>query len=337
MTKTEDFRRPVYEPIQKRFGEQAERLSKQEYFEVVREIELQIEGRFVDCMSIIPLDDKESFGDIDLIVIWDRLQDESGEDYFREIFGNKLISCTHLKNDKMDSVLLRLDSGKVVQVDFARTRDEIEFQAKIIHASKGQSSSVIGTLATSCGYKFAQDGFYKRHFDKQGQYRDILVTQDLLLAMEMLGIDPNKWIEMEKVDDIVDLVSSSCFFDNKFFNKETMKNKRRAAIAKRSVQDYLYTQLGKCDSVVNSVDHETYFREKFEEYQKLVDEQIAVLETKKSSLGINGEMVMEVFQLPPSKMIGNILKYIKENFPDAEIISDKLENVVRAEFEDLLY
>lgn len=241
MIRTESLGRQVYEPKPKRFGEQAERLDKQEYFEAVREIELQIEGKFLDGMSIIPLEDKNGFGDVDMVIIWDRPQEESGEDYLREIFGDKVVDYNHLKNDKMDSVLLCLNSGKIAQVDFARTRDEIEFQAKVIHASKGHSSSVIGTLAMVYGYKFAQDGFYKRHFDRQGQYHDILVTQDLLLAMEMLGIDPNKWIEAEKVDNIVDLVSSSRFFDNKYFDKETMKHKRRMAIAKRSVQDYIYT------------------------------------------------------------------------------------------------
>ncbi len=329
MTVTETVDRPAYEQIQKQFGEVAERLDRQEYFEVVREIELQIEGKFADGMSIIPLDDKESFGDIDMVIIWDKSQEESGEDYFREIFGEKVISYTHLKNNKMDSLLLRLNSGKVAQVDFARTKNEIEFQAKMIHASMGHSSAVIGTLALANGYKFAQDGLYKRHFDKQGQSHDILITQDLLLAMEMLGFEPNKWIDAKNIDDIVDLVSSSRFFNNKYFDKETMKHKRRKAISKRSIQDYMYTRLAKCESAADCLDQESYFREKFSEYQELVEEQIALLDIKKKGVGINGDTVIEAFGIPPSKVVGEILKYIRANYPDAETISDEMRDKVQ--------
>lgn len=318
----------VYDRAQKQFGELAERVSRQEYFEAVEEIQLQLEGRFSEALSIIPLDDKESFGDIDMVIIWDRLQDQSGEDYFREIFGEKLVDYRHLKNDKMDSVLIRLNNNKIVQADFARTKDEIEFTAKMIHASKGHSSSVIGTLAMAYGYKFAQDGFYKRYFDKQGQYYDILVTQDLLLGMEMLGLDPNKWIDSSTVDDIVDFVSESPFFKSKFYDRKSMKNKRRAAIARRGVQDYMYSKLENTDSKESAINHDEYMQANFLEYFETVTSQINLIESKTSTVRINGEMIMEAFSIPQSKLVGEILKLVKELDPEAESISEDLKSKI---------
>ncbi len=323
----------IYREMLKRFGEVAERVDRDEYFAAVEEISNIAEGKFLDIMSIIPLDDKSSFGDIDLVVIWDRPQDQSGEDYFKDVFGEKLVDYKHLKNDKMDSILLRLKSGKVAQVDFARTNDEMEFTAKIIHSSKGHSSSVIGTLAMAYGYKFAQDGFYKRYFDKQGQYHDILVTQDLLLGMEMLGLDPNKWIDASNVDDIIDFVSTSPFFDSKFFDRKRLKNKRRVAIEKRGVQNYMYSVLERRPKSRSSMDHEIYLKLNFPEYMDQVNESIELINKVTKTQEINGDEVMARFNIRPSKLVGEILLFIKLNFPEEKEITESVKTAVLDRFE----
>ncbi len=328
MSESEIKRSQVYDRAQKQFGELAQRVTRQEYFDIVEEIELQLDGRFVEAMSIIPLEDKESFGDIDMVIIWDMPQDQSGEEYYREIFGDKLVDYRHLKNDKMDSVLIRLSNNKIVQADFARTKDEIEFVAKMVHSSKGHSSSVIGTLAMAYGYKFAQDGFYKRYFDKQGQYHDILVTQDLLLGMEMLGLDPNKWIDSTMVDDIVDFISASPFFQSKFYDRKSMKNKRRTAIARRGVQDYMYAKLENSESNVSELSHEEYLKTNFPVYFESVTNQIETIESKTHTVQMNGEIVMEAFSILPSKVVGKILIYISELDPEAKEISGELKRQI---------
>jgi len=50
-------------------------------------------------------------------------------------------------------------------------------------------------------------------------------------------------------------------------------------------------------------------------------------------LEINGDKVVDAFQIHPSKLVGDILKYIMANFPNAEMVTEEIKDLVQKEFD----
>jgi len=94
----------IYEPNTKSFGEKAERLDRNELFSLLPEILQNCRNYFPRVEMLIPLEDKETFGDIDLVIISDTPPDQDDEQRMRQVFGRSLIAYHHQKNDKMDSL-----------------------------------------------------------------------------------------------------------------------------------------------------------------------------------------------------------------------------------------
>jgi len=325
-----------YEPIEKRFGSEAERLTKPEFLAAIEEIISKCRNEFPEVKPIIPLDDKETFGDVDLVIISNTSPEDSDEERMKRVFGDSLLDYRHQKNDKMDSLYLKLDSGKKIQVDFARTKNIQEFEAKLIHASKGHSSSVIGILARAYGFKFAMDGFYKRHINSNGDESDILITNDLFKAMEMLGLSPNKWKEAKTVEDIIDFIASSEIFSPSIFSTDEAKklnHKRSASLKRRSVQRYMYARLSDKPGKETKINYEEYLEAKYPEvvqvYKRTESE---LVRSERNRKAINGEAIMIIFNLNPSKDVGLILKHIKSKYPDADKITPEMVNEINAEY-----
>lgn len=334
MSKGKERKRSLYEAINKLHGEKAERLSRNEYFFAILEIKQKCRAHFRRVEEIMVLDDKTTFGDVDLIVINETPPAESDEDRMRQTFQNSLLEYKHQKNDRMDSLLLELSTGKTIQVDLMRTKDDLDFEAKLIHASKGHSSAVIGTLARAYGYKFGIDGFYKVHRPANGQHVDILITKDLYTAMKMLDIDPQKWISSTTVEDIITLVSESSFFNPQLFRPDNFRHKKRVAIRKRSVQDYMYQTLSKMEPKELSSSPNIFIEENFTEEYKRYQESVKKLsETSKNMQEIiNGDHLISTLGIKPSPIFREILSYIKEKYPEAGQITTEMADELKRRF-----
>lgn len=324
-----------YDSISKSFGPEAERLNREEYRTAVDEIVTIGTRIFPRMEALIPLDDKLTFGDIDIVVISNVDPDQSDEDRIRSVFGESILRYHHLKNDKMDSVLIRLASGKCVQVDFMRTKNIPDFEAKMIHGSKGHSSSVIGTLARSLGYKFSIDGFYKRFTDARGQSQDILITKDLFEAMRILGLDPEKWKDAKCVDDIIYFIATSKFFNPAPFSQAELNHNKRSTVTKRSVQRHMYDQLSAMEPKPIP-DHKSYFSTNFpDHYQSMVNSELKISENTSAPETINGKTIMTAFQLPPSPKVGEIIRFIRANHPSEVELNDTIIADIKEHFPDL--
>ena len=43
--------------------------------------------------------------------------------------------------------------------------------------------------------------------------------------------------------------------------------------------------------------------------------------------------MVDAFQIHPSKLVGDILKYIMANFPNAEMVTEEIKDLVQKEFD----
>lgn len=314
----------IYEPNTKSFGLLAERLNRDEFNLAVIEIINKCSEYFPDVEMIIPLEDKVSFGDIDIVILSDTPPELDDETRMREIFGESLLGYKHTKNNKMDSTLIKLSTGKVVQVDFMRTKDSEEFLAKLIHASKGHSSSVIGTLARAYGFKYSIDGFYKRFTATSGQDHDILVTKDLFLAMKLLGLDPEKWKVAKTVDDIIEFIASSEFFNPVFFSR-SLNHKQKNNLALRSIQRFMYSELASKESTNEDIDFEKYLQTTHPQvFQSYKAAELKIENQNKVLPNLSGATIMHEFKLKSGAEVGSILTYLKDKYPNLEAITPEI-------------
>lgn len=201
----------AYKPKPKYYGERAERISNTEYNPVVQELKDMFSENFERLESVEQLEGKEDFGDIDLVCLPHRTIDRL---YFEKILGDKLLDYN--RNGHVHSLLIRLSSGKSIQVDFVQSKNEEDFERKFRYYSKGHLSSIVGMFARKLNFKYGTEGFFKRFKDKRGNYHDILISDSFLDGLKILGLDPNLWSAVRTPDDIIGFVSRSPLFEYKW-------------------------------------------------------------------------------------------------------------------------
>lgn len=309
----------------KLFGEAAERIQRAEYESVVAEILTRTRKSFQRVEPVEQLADKESFGDIDLVCLKDSTCDRT---FFEELFGEDLID--YHRNGPTYSTLLRLSEGKQVHVDFISAQDEKDFERQMIYFSKGHLSSIIGMMAKKLNFKYGTEGFFKRFKDSKGNWHNILVSSNLRDGMRVLGFDPEKYGEIQTVDDTLEFVVDSSLFDSSFFEHENLARRDRESVMRVATQHYLVNNLAVLDKRRALEDEDAlfkqYFPQEYEEYLQKVDEVNRQIEQRAV---IDGNLIMGVFGLKPGPAVGTVLRYLKENYPYAQEITPELETEVR--------
>jgi len=309
----------------KLFGEKAERVQGAEYDAVIEELQKDFSARFQVLRSAEQLQDKESFGDIDLICLPDEPIDET---FFQNILGDRFLE--HRRNGSIHSVLIKLNSGKQVHVDFIRAKDEIDLERKHMYYSKGHISSMIGMLAKKLNFKYGTEGFFKRFQDKRGNWHDILVGDSLRDGLAIMGFELEIYDDIHNIDNIVAFISGSPFFDSSYFGSENMVQRDRQSLKRNQAEDYLAQKLREKQQTRSVADEDELFRRLFpDKFRRFVEEAENIDKETYKAGAINGKKVMEVFQIKPGLDVRKILKFLSDNYPEAEELSGEIIEAVK--------
>lgn len=316
---------PKYEAKTKLFGEAAERIQKEEYESVVAEILARTQGSFQKIEPVEQLADKESFGDIDLVCLKGSPCNRTS---FAELFGEDLIN--YHRNGSIYSTLLRLSEGKQVHVDFISAQDEKDYERQMIYFSKGHLSSIVGMMAKKLNFKYGTEGFFKRFKDTKGNWHDVLVSENLKDGMKVLGLNPETYDGIQAVDDIVEFVSASPYFDSSFFKDENLARRDRDSIKRIATQRYLVNNLATLNKAQILEDADALFKQHFpREYEKYIERVDKINKKIEQRAAIDGDLVMRTFGLAPGPTVGAVLRYLKENHPSVQEITPELETEIR--------
>jgi hypothetical protein len=236
-----------YGAKEKLFGPAAERISREEYDTVVTELTAKAAPHFKGLEPPGQLTDKESFGDIDLIAFAEG-DTEYDEEFFRSIFGENLLAYHHGKassgkENVLHTLLVRLASGKQIQVDVTQARDEEDFERKKTFYSKGHLSSFIGVVAKNLGFTYGTEGFFKKYLDSKGQWHNILVTGDLKKGLQILGYDLAAYESVSTLDECAAFLTTSSYFDNRYLNRDNMVRRDREDLRRIPQQRYIKRKL----------------------------------------------------------------------------------------------
>ncbi len=312
----------------KLFGEEAERVNRKEYFTVAEEILIKIDYMFKNTKIIEPLQDKEDNGDIDIICLsWQKLNRK----IFENVLGNQLMNYSH--NAGVYSLLF--DSKKIdkkVHVDIIKTKDKEDFERRKMFLSKGHLSAAIGILAKGLNFKYAQEGFFKRYKDTKGQWHSISIG-DLKEGLKILGFDADQWSRIKSTNDIIDFLKKSPFFTSKAFEQSQLTGKRKDGYKRVFQQKNLFDKLAKLGQETREIDQDKYLKELYPKwYQKYQREVEKIEKELKFKKVINGKLIIETFDVKPGHVIGKILRYIKENYPDTKELTAEMTEDVKNKF-----
>lgn len=296
------------------------RYKRQEYFDLEREVTGLIEGLNVDTVvgTIKAYAEKESFGDMDLLVASDRLPSNFKE-LIKDTFQYNQIVC----NGNVWSF-----DYKELQIDLILTPHHIMDFASVYY-SYNDLGNLIGRIAHKFGLKFGHDGFWFINRDGGQGRKDILVSRQVGDIFDFLGFDYFRWLAgFNTLDDIFTFVENSKYFNPDIYLFENLNHTARVRDRKRSTYSAF---VERCEKMVGTKEFFTFEKDKsvymlmmFDAFPDFKD---AYIEMRKDQLlknelndKFNGNKVRDITQYN-GKQLGEFMSYIRDKFTPELVLS----------------
>lgn len=171
--------------------------------------------------------EKESFGDLDVIIAWDKISE--GQDlrkYIEEVFKPKEIF--HTTNSNSWSF-----DYKECQVDFIMC-DEKDFWCHYHYFAYNDLGNFIGGIARNVGMKYGQQGLVYDHFFKGVKVGRVNVSRNYLDIFKFLDLDYTRFMMgFDNMEEIFEFIKSSKYFNSQRYQLENLDKNNRSRNLKR--------------------------------------------------------------------------------------------------------
>jgi len=298
----------------KLFAPHSERVSNEELKKVFDELYAKFSKYFASMSLTKAIATKTDHGDMDIIVYSKKPLDMHAT-ILKELGSDVL---DYHRNGYVYSFLYNAKSiGKKVHVDFILADSEKNHQSKLDYFSLNDFSAIVGMLARKLNFKYTDNGFHKKFQDSKGNFHSMRVSNSLRDGMKILGLDPSKFEKIQNQDDIANFVLESPLLDKEFFSYDELVHRDKEAHDARPGIPALCDQIYKSAKPRQIPDDDyffkKYFPQKYEEYQKLVDDTNKAINIQKK---YNGNWLITKFGMKPGPEIGKVLKQITDKFKD---------------------
>lgn len=196
-----------------------------EYYQLEHEVRCMWKERFdTSIWPILAYRSKESFGDMDVLVVSENLPPMWVESAV-ELFGSK--------EHHMNGGVLSLEY-KEFQIDFITTKlDDLVSSSQ--YFAYNDLGNLLGRVAHSMGLKLGHDGLtYKFYADKTQLFREITLLKDWEQILPVLGYSWERYQQgFDTLEDIFKFVVSSPFFNKRIYALENRNHADRTRDAKR--------------------------------------------------------------------------------------------------------
>jgi len=307
----------------KLFGPRAARVSTDEMQRIFEKVKSILSSDFSKIQLTRALKSKTDHGDIDIVIL-----NHGGLDVMatlKDRLGDSVVDSSH--NGNIYSILYHSkDLNKSVHIDFLSASNDDDYGPQYEYLSFNDFSGILGVMSRKVRYNYGTQGFFKIYEDKRGQYHYVLITKNLREGLRILGFDtvlPN-YDKIETVDDIVNFIISSPFFDSKYYTGQDMNHSDKKRVrAGRPSADYIRKKLIELNKSRTIEDDDYFLKSLYPEYYKKLQDEIHRIETTvvpKSKY--NGGWLMANFsQIKPGPLVGKILKFWHDKY------GDNLDNV----------
>tara|TARA_R110000824_G_scaffold291588_4_gene480108 strand:+ start:8517 stop:9557 length:1041 start_codon:yes stop_codon:yes gene_type:complete len=295
------------------------RYSREEFDTVSKELIDTLQRKFDRATIPLFYNNKETFGDIDIIV------DTKGTSLLN--LGGQSIR-NFIENEFNPNEIFHNGNAfsfdyKEVQVDLICVNSE-DFDSNYHYLAFNDLGNFIGRLAQSIGFKYGQEGLWYNHYSDQNTKTKIIVSKDYPEIFKFLGLDYDKWVEgFDTLEEIFEYAMSSSLFNPEMFQLSELNKINRERNLKRasymSFLDYIkdkpahpdYDKISVASTKENVID---VIREVFPEANiDLHLGEINYEHAKKvlTNLKFNGRMVKEKYGLEKEE-IGESIKLFKD-------------------------
>jgi hypothetical protein len=216
------------------------RYSREEFDIVSKELVEKLNNYFQKVAIPLFYRNKESFGDIDIIISMDNSGVHTNMDTF--------INAVFAPNEIFHNGNCWSFDYKEIQVDLITCSEE-DFESNYHYLAYNDLGNMMGRIAQKLGLKYGQEGFWYNHYYKDQKIGKIMVSKNFPKIFEFLGFDYNRWLEgFDTLEDIFDYVATSPYFDCNMFALEHLNKINRERNAKRksymSFLDYISENYG---------------------------------------------------------------------------------------------
>lgn len=273
------------------------RFEKDEYFELADEMSLFLTNHGIYHDVIQAYRTKESFGDMDILIRNDKLEEKynSIREYVAEVIKNELNSKEWVPNGDVISF-----NYKDIQVDFIFQNPEWYECAKNYF-----SFNDLGNLAGRCshrmGFKFGHDGTWYVLRDGDYVIKEILVSRDYHFMLDYFGFDSERYkLGFNELEDIFQFIINSKYFCPSIFLLENRNHTARVRDRKRKTYTEFLKRIEGLPDTFEFKSKDFYLQEmladeRFKDFKAEYDAALAYHAVYKSAKEkYNGEMVSRV-------------------------------------------
>jgi hypothetical protein len=321
------------------------RYTKQEFEDVSAELLETIRASFDRADTPLYYHNKETFGDIDIIV-------DNG-DNTKALSGiRNYINTVFKPNEIFHNGNCYSFDYKEVQVDFMCIPSE-DYDSNYHYLAFNDLGNYIGRIAHRLGLKYGQEGLWYNHYLKGQNLGRVMISKDYREIFKFLDLDYDRWLEgFDELEDTFEFALTSKYFDSQMFQLDSLNRINRERNLKRasymSFLDWIgknhpnvvgdYLDGPKEDARASDNTNKSLIKTvnaKFPEANfTLKIKEIEYEEAKKAYINakFNGSMVMNIYGLK-GKEIGDALKHFKREIEkegyafDDYILSESQENI----------
>ena len=296
------------------------RKNPKEYFEIKNQVKNILLDKGIIIDFIPELDDKESFGDLD--VLWSPVQNPYiiMRDIIIEVFKpNEIVTNGDVISFDLEN--FQIDMIKCSTIEFAK-----------FYFSYGDFGSIISILLKKYDMTFGHNGF----FTQIEKNYTLVITKDVNEFCNFIKIDLEKWKSIKTKIDMFELIKSCRFYKKEFFKSTNYYHRKR--ILHRPLYSEFLKYIGIDDedfeeTKLNLDDKPTVFEEAISYFNKKQDIDTILKSIQKSKdihNKFNGDILKE--RGYTGIQIGNIIKAFKSKHVDFDewIYTTKQEEIMES-------
>jgi hypothetical protein len=286
------------------------RLSADKYFELADDLKYKFAEISEDFRIIPAYRKKESFGDMDILLIPSR---ELSFALLKEIFQTDDV----LRNGGVYSLVV-----KGFQIDLIITPRE-EFEYALAYFSWNDFGNLCGKIAHKFGLKHGHDGLKYVVRSRDHILGEVILTRDPKKALRFLDIDPGDGFDT--LEEMFECICRSKYMSKEMFSFENMNHIARIRDRKRSTYNSFLKYIETRDDLPSfpfEKDKSAYLPMIYEAFPHARDEVIVLIERAALQMRVheklNGVRVRELTGRD-GKELGALMKDLKTKLSPEEI------------------
>lgn len=201
------------------------RLGRREYEDIKSDVLSKLSYKFKKKAVPFSYSEKESFGDLDVVVANDKMGGMELRSFIETVFSPNEI----VKNDDCWSFDYR-----EFQVDLIKESEE-NFNTRVSYMSYNDLGNLVGGIAKGFGLKYGEKGLcYDVYFKGQKIKENIVISKDQRRIFWFLDLDHEKWERgFSSREEIFEFVYSSKYFNVDHYRMENLNKINRDRNQKR--------------------------------------------------------------------------------------------------------